>query len=89
VRFLECSNDSACRQRFFDPGPKKNVVLGPREFDIRHSNRPGIATVIATDLENHGRLFDGVWEIRTHGSFVGKTHRMKAEDKAAVLLLGS
>jgi hypothetical protein len=40
-------------------------------------------------LENHDSLFGGVWEIRTHGSFVGETDRMKAEDKAAALLLGS
>jgi hypothetical protein len=89
VRFLECLNDSACRQRFFDPGPKKKVVLGPGEFDIRHGNLPGVANVIATDFENHRSLFDGIWKVRTESSFAGETHRMKAEDKTDTILPGS
>jgi hypothetical protein len=84
--FLECSTGAACRQRFLDPGPKTKVFAGPGEFDIPHGNRPGITNVITANFEDHGSLFDGVWEVRTHGSFVGETHRMKAGDKAAALL---
>jgi hypothetical protein len=87
--FLECSTGAACRQLFLDTGPKTKVVAGPGEFDIPHGNRPGIANVITADFEDHGSLFDGVWEVRTHGSFVVETHRMKAGDKAAALLPGS
>jgi hypothetical protein len=86
---LDCSSDFARRQRALDLGPEKNVVVGPGEFDIRHSNSPSLANVIAADFEDHGSLFDGVWEIRTHGSFVVETHRMNRDDKAAALIPGS
>jgi hypothetical protein len=34
-------------------------------------------------------LFDGIWKVSTDSSFAGETHRMKAEDKTATILLGS